>query len=143
MLCKEDGLVDWGSPCLDIDAFVRAYSPWPGAYTYLRGQRLALLESRPHPGAAWVGGTVVEGAAGVPAAAPGTVLGLDKSRGIMVQTIDGLIAIRRLQLQHKKALPYREFANGIRDLAGAVLGRSSSEPDGVPVPSRPKESDRP
>ena len=40
----------------------------------------------------------------------------------MVQTRDGLIALRRLQVQQKKALHYREFANGMRGLVGTVLG---------------------
>ncbi|NLJ45141.1 MAG: methionyl-tRNA formyltransferase, partial [Treponema sp.] len=42
-----------------------------------------------------------------------------KSRGIMVQTGNGLLALRRLQLQTKKSLPFREFANGVRDIVGA------------------------
>ena len=45
----------------------------------------------------------------------------------MVQMIDGLVALRRLQLQNKKALPYREFANGMRGLVGAVFGCPTSE----------------
>ncbi|MBL8967137.1 MAG: hypothetical protein JNG85_09010, partial [Spirochaetaceae bacterium] len=62
---------------------------------------------------------------------PGILLGLDKARGLMVQTGDGLLALRRLQLQHKKALPYREFANGIRDIAGAELGIPAEEETGL------------
>ena len=120
LIAKDDGLLDWGAPVLEIDAKVRAFTPWPGAFTCLRGQRLAVLESFPYPGVTFApgaGGLDFEGSE------PGTVLGLDKSRGIMVQTKDGLVALRRLQIQHKKALPYREFANGIRGLAGTVLGR--------------------
>lgn len=120
-LSKDAGLLDWSSPALDLDARIRAFYPWPIAYTWLRGTRLNLLEARPYPGEAWPG----EGKA-----MPGAVLGLDKARGIMVQTGDGLIALRRLQLQTKKALPFREFANGVRDLAGAVLGTASHEEPG-------------
>ncbi|HET7839379.1 MAG TPA: methionyl-tRNA formyltransferase, partial [Rectinemataceae bacterium] len=129
MLKKEDGLVDWRQSVLDIDAMVRAFYPWPGAFTYLKGQRLNILESFPFPHVTFAAGPT---SLDFEDAVPGTVLGLDKSRGLMVQTVDGLLALRRLQIQHKKALPYREFANGVRDLAGAVLGRPS-----------PEESDRP
>jgi methionyl-tRNA formyltransferase len=127
MLSKEDGLLDWEAGVLDIDARVRAFSPWPGAFTYYKGLKLDILESYPYPGDA-------------PARAPvsGTILGLDKARGIMVQTKDGLIALKRLRLQNKKALPYKEFANGIRDLAGAVLSGLSER--GRPLP---EEADRP
>jgi methionyl-tRNA formyltransferase len=121
LLGKDDGRIDWNLPVLELDARVRAYSPWPGAFTKLQGQRLAVLECHPYPGVTYAppgGGLDYE----FEAAEPGTILGLDKSRGIMVQGKDGLIALRRLQLQSKKALPYREFANGWRDLAGLFLG---------------------
>jgi methionyl-tRNA formyltransferase len=119
MLRKEDGLVDWASPLLDIDAKIRAFYPWPGAFTYFRGLRLNILDAFPYPHITFAAGP---NSLDFEDAPPGTVLGLDKSRGIMVQTMDGLIALRRLQVQQKKALPYREFANGMRHLVGAVLG---------------------
>ena len=107
--------MDWALPAPDIDARIRAFHPWPGAYAELRGQRVNLLESEPFPeGALDAGGN---GSAG--RRDPGTVVALDKSRGIMVQTGNGLLALRRLQLQTKKPLPFREFANGVRDLVGA------------------------
>jgi methionyl-tRNA formyltransferase len=126
MLKKEDGLVDWSSPLADIDAKIRAFYPWPGAFTYFRGQRLNIIEAFPYPGVTFASGPESLDFEDVEA---GTVLGLDKSRGIMVQTTGGLIALRRLQVQHKKVLPYREFANGIRDLAGAPLGSSGPAGD--------------
>jgi methionyl-tRNA formyltransferase len=122
MLRKEDGLIDWSASLLDIDAKIRAFYPWPGAFTYLRGMRLNVLEAFPFPHVTFAAGP---SSLDFDDPLPGTLLGLDKSRGIMVQTNDGLLALRRLQVQHKKALPYREFANGMRDLAGAVLGGSS------------------
>ena len=82
---------------------------------FLRRSRLALLESEPFPAEASSG------------AQPGTVVALDKSRGIMVQTGEGLLALRRLQLQTKKALPWRDFANGVRDLPGSILGKAPAQ----------------
>jgi len=115
LLRKEDGRVDWEASAPDIDARIRAFHPWPGAYTELRGQRVNLLESEPFPeGILKVGQNGFEG--GRPA---GTVVALDNSRGIMVQTGNGLLALRRLQLQTRKSLPFREFANGVRDIVGA------------------------
>ncbi len=109
MLRKEDGLLDFTRSALELDARVRAFHPWPGAFTSLGGTRLNVIETFPHPDED--GG-----------AAPGTVVALDKSRGIMVQTGKGLLALRRLQLQAKKALSHGDFANGTRGLAGSVLG---------------------
>jgi methionyl-tRNA formyltransferase len=129
MLKKEDGLIDWGKPLLDIDAKIRAFYPWPVAFTYFRGMRLNVLEAFPFPNVTFAAGP---SSLDFEESIPGTMLGLDKSRGIMVQTVDGLLALRRLQVQQKKALPYREFANGIRNLAGTVLGGPSLAMGAVP-----------
>lgn len=109
---KDEGLIDWEASSLDIDARVRAFDPWPGAFTWLGNSRLAILEAEPFP---------LEAPTGVQ---PGTIVALDKSKGIMVQTGEGLLALRRLQLQTKKALPWRDFANGVRDLPGTILGKA-------------------
>jgi methionyl-tRNA formyltransferase len=115
VLGKDEGLVDWQASALDIDARVRAFDPWPGAFTWLGASRLALLETEPFPAEAIQG------------AQAGTIVALDKSRGIMVQTGEGLLALRRLQLQTKKALPWRDFANGVRDLPGSILGKAPAQ----------------
>lgn len=125
LLKKDDGLLDFSSGSEDLDARVRAFYPWPVAFSYLKGLRLNILESFPYPGESWAA------ASGAGAPKPGTVLGIDKARGLMVQTGDGLLALRRLQLQNKKALPYREFANGLRDVSGAVLGIPAGQEAGT------------
>ena len=97
-----------------------------------------ILESFPYPHITFASGP---SSLDFEDALPGTLLGLDKSRGIMVQTTDGLLALRRLQLQQKKALPYREFANGMRDLAGTLLGGASFAPVSAPESPPSKEAD--
>jgi len=106
---KDDGLLDWGLPALDLDARVRAYHPWPGAFTTLGGERLAVIAARP----------LADREAG---AEPGTVVSIDKSEGIMVQTGEGLLALARLQLRGKRPMDWKDFANGARGLVGSRLG---------------------
>jgi methionyl-tRNA formyltransferase len=53
---------------------------------------------------------------------PGAVLGLDKEAGILVQTGNGILALRRLQYQGKKALDFKSFLNGARNFIGSKLG---------------------
>ncbi|MBL8966663.1 MAG: methionyl-tRNA formyltransferase, partial [Spirochaetaceae bacterium] len=55
LLAKEDGLLHWDESALDLDARVRAFHPWPGAFTWLKGQRLTILESEAYPGEVWAG----------------------------------------------------------------------------------------
>ena len=42
---KEDGEIDWTRPAVEVWRRVRAYSPWPGAYTRWQGRQLKIIES--------------------------------------------------------------------------------------------------
>ena len=41
-LKKTDGLIDWSAPVLVTERKIRAYSPWPGCYTFFNGKLLKL-----------------------------------------------------------------------------------------------------
>jgi len=105
-LRKEDGQVDWTRPAVYIERMVRAYDPWPGTYTFLRGRRLyiwratALPETLPGP--------------------PGTIH-LD-GRRLLVATGEGCLSLEEVQGEGKRRLPIEEFLLGQRGLEGARLG---------------------
>jgi methionyl-tRNA formyltransferase len=115
ILRKEDGRVDWGLPAEDIWRRVRAFTPWPGAFTYLDGQPLRLLDTWPLvvEDEGQPAGTVVPCPRG--AAAP-------EQAGFAVVTGRGLLAIMRLQLAGRRALPATDFLRGQRGLMGKRLG---------------------
>jgi methionyl-tRNA formyltransferase len=46
ILKKEDGLIDWGSPARRIFNRSRGFLPWPGAYSFFRGQIFHIWKSR-------------------------------------------------------------------------------------------------
>jgi methionyl-tRNA formyltransferase len=118
LLRKEDGLIHWSSAAADIDARIRAYTPWPLSWTFHDGELLYILE----------GGDLPSGNPPSPGAIPpGTVLGVDKDSGILVQTGDGIFAIRRLQYRTKKVLSWRDFLNGARDFIDAQLNDGGSD----------------
>ena len=109
---KEDGLIDWSSSAEEIERLIRAYSPAPGGFTFWKEQILFVrkactenlswkTEGHPHPG---------------------QILGVDKSRGILVQTGDGLICLQELQLQSRKALDFKSFLNGVNGFLDTTLG---------------------
>jgi methionyl-tRNA formyltransferase len=50
ILKKEDGLIDWHLPAARIDSRLRGFTPWPGAYTSLRGQQLSVTRAKPSAG---------------------------------------------------------------------------------------------
>jgi methionyl-tRNA formyltransferase len=130
-ISKEDGLIDWTMSCLDIDARVRAFNPWPGCYTFLRGQRLNILKCKPYPDTMPDGRctrllneeTNRSGEASNPMtkALPGTILAVDRQRGILVRSKDGVVALETLQFATRKVLTWKEFRNGAGDIEGLVL----------------------
>jgi methionyl-tRNA formyltransferase len=44
-ILKNETLIDWRQPAIEIDRVIRAMSPWPGAWFYVNGERLKLLGS--------------------------------------------------------------------------------------------------
>ena len=123
-ISKEDGLVDWNMGTLEIDARIRAFEPWPLAYTFLDSQRLSILEAQVCDDFS------VERLQGaLPPLLPGTILAIDRSKGIVVRTGDGYLALTRLQVSARKALHYKDFANGVRNLVGKRLRAEGGELD--------------
>ncbi len=113
---KEDALVDWNLPAVEIWRRVRAYNPWPVAFTTLRGQPLRLLEAWPLAAESGEApGTVVRCPA--PTAESG---GTDAA--FAVQTGEGLLGIVRVQRAGRRAMTAAEFLRGERELIGKRLG---------------------
>lgn len=109
-LIKEDGEINWNESAVQIDRKIRAYTPWPKAYTLYKDKKLLILKGCP-----FLKETDLNGE-------PGTVLGFDKSDGILIQTGEGLLAVSFLQLQSKKAIDWKSFINGTQNFTGCVLG---------------------
>lgn len=45
-LTREQGKIDWTKPAEEIERLVRAYHPWPGAWTEYKGKRLKILQTK-------------------------------------------------------------------------------------------------
>ena len=133
MLKKEDGKIRWTDSAADIDARIRAFSPWPGAFTAAGDKTLLILKAHVYTGdttgASFAAGTFASGdsasgASGVET--PGKVAGVDKKEGILVQTGSGLLALECLQWRTKKALDWKSFLNGSRNFPGTILGQTTN-----------------
>jgi methionyl-tRNA formyltransferase len=108
---KQDGRIHWNWEAAQLERMIRAYHPWPGAFTTFRGQVLHLLEAGvcPLPPPAEAG-------------AQGLVFGTDNRYGILVRAGQGVLSVTRLQLQAKKPMDWRSFLNGRKDFVGSQLG---------------------
>ncbi len=109
LLCKSDGCIDWEQSALDIDARIRAFTPWPGAYTLVQGRVLKI-----HNAFVYEKETIPE-ASGV---SNGTVLAVDKAKGILVKTGKGILVLTDLQWQSKKVMHWKDFLNGTENFIG-------------------------
>src|SRR5512140_331310 len=61
LLSREDGQVDWSRPAAELDARRRGFTPWPGAWTTMKGSTLKIHDARPVAGAG-TPGELLEGA---------------------------------------------------------------------------------
>ena len=98
-LKKEDGLIRWTEPAGVIDRKVRAFTPWPSAFTALGGTRLQLTRGRPLDGPA-----VAE--------PPGRVLSAGKE-GLRVSCGQGTVyLVERLKPENKREMSAADFCRG-------------------------------
>jgi methionyl-tRNA formyltransferase len=101
---KRDAEIDWSLPAAALARRIRAYNPFPGAYTAAAGLRLKIWRASVSDG---------EGEAGA-------VLRFD-SDAVVVACGEGALRLEELQLPGKRRAPVHEFV-GQADLAGTRLG---------------------
>ena len=103
-----DGRIDWSAAdAVAIERMVRAFDPWPRAHCRLGERRLNLLAAR----------VVAEEGSGV----PGQVARVDGEHGILLHTARGTLGVTALQLEGRRALDWKSFANGYGGLSGTRL----------------------
>lgn len=108
---RADGKVNWADEAREIYNRYRALTPWPGLYTFWEKNasnlRLKLnrigISDKIHPGKFRIG----------------EVFAMDNETG--VQTAEGVIILKELQLEGKNNMPIAEFLKGYSDLTGAVF----------------------
>jgi methionyl-tRNA formyltransferase len=105
-LKKEDGYIDWKKEVIEIDRQIRAFNPWPGAFTKWNDQLLKIFK-----------GEIKEG---MPLGKPGAVVWTG-SDFIEVETGEGLLRIQEVQLEGRKRMALRDFLLGHPISVGTVF----------------------
>lgn len=108
-LTKEDGRINWKLPARELWNRVRAFNPWPCAFTFVatpRGRKMLKVWSA----------EVADDRAHV----PGTVVRID-NHGIVVAAGEGALALKEVQLEGGRRLSVREFLLGHGIELGTVL----------------------
>jgi len=105
ILKKEDGRIDWGQTSQQIYNHMRGFTPWPGSYSTFRGQTCHLW-GRPE----------MRGMAGAHIT-PGEIF--PSTKEIYIVCGEGTcLRLESIQVEGRKKISAREFANGARIAPG-------------------------
>jgi methionyl-tRNA formyltransferase len=107
ILKKEDGLIDWNWPAGKIFNQSRGFLPWPGAYSFFRGQMFHIWRSRVSSDA--------------PGGEPGQVIPQKKRLLIACGEGSALEPIE-VQVEGRKRMSAEAFLNGHQLRDGEMLG---------------------
>ena len=110
MLKKELGDIDWTKSAVSIERLIRGLTPWPSAYTQWNGKVMKI----------WDAEVLDEGAQASSKPAPGMIVRVEK-QWFAVQTGDGLLAVKELQIPGKKRMDAGAFLRGYQVNEGTVL----------------------
>ena len=91
-ISKDEARIDWSKSAREIDCLVRGLSPWPGAFTEVKGERLKILNAEP---------VTVKGE-------PGTVLG----DGLTIACGEGALKLKKVQRAGSRAMDAAELLKG-------------------------------
>ncbi len=92
---REDGEADWSRPAAELERRLRAFTPWPGLFTFLGKERIKILEADVGPPGE--------------SAAPGAFRMAEGSLAVQAGGGTSLL-VRRLQREGKKPVTAAEFA---------------------------------
>jgi methionyl-tRNA formyltransferase len=101
-ISKDEARIDWTKSAAEIDCLIRGLSPWPGAFTEVKGERLKILFAEPAAGTG----------------APGEVIGDD----LTVACAGGALRLKRVQRAGARAMAAEELLKGFALSAGTKLG---------------------
>ena len=96
---KEDAAINWHLPAIEIDRQIRAFNPWPMAFTQADGTTLRIHQAQV--------------AAHIHSQKPGTVLSIDK-KGMLVAAGEQALLIEHFQFPGGKAISVADWLHSGR-----------------------------
>ena len=100
---KDEALLDFSRSASELVNYIRAFTPWPGAFAFFHGQ------VRPKPERVVVTWAVAEGTDLSPGRGPGTVL-----KDLSIECGQGALRIERIKPAGSKEMSWQDFVNGRR-----------------------------
>ncbi len=116
MITKEDGRIDWHRSAEAIERMIRAYTPWPSAWTTLKqggkNLRVKILNVS-------LEGATSDSEERRSDPKPGTII--KQNSDLLVACGEGVLLVERLQAEGGKPMSGAVFLNGLRD-ASVIFG---------------------
>jgi methionyl-tRNA formyltransferase len=106
-ISREDGLIQWDRPAVQIKNLIRGLNPKPGAYASLGGRTVKIYRAE-------TAGPAISGAG------PGEIVLAGPREGFVVNTSDGRLQLLEVQAEGKRRMSGEEFLRGFR-LRGVPL----------------------
>lgn len=100
-ISKDDARIDWKNSATEIDCQIRAFNPWPIAFTYVNEETLRIHQAR-----------VLEFEN---KAQPGTIVDITKE-GLQIATGKQILLIERIQFAGGKVINIADYLNASRQL---------------------------
>ena len=100
-LKREHGKIDWSEPAQAIERKIRAFNPWPGAFTEINGRHLKIFSA-----------SIID-----LSGQPGEILGSEK---LVIAAATGALSLNEVQLEGKRRMSAAEFLRG-----QAAIGRAT------------------
>ena len=105
-ISKSEALLDWGMNAIELARKVRAFNPWPVAYSNIGDKRIRIWEACALPDNA--------------GAHPGMIVGT-KGKGIDIATGEGTLRVQRLQFPGARPVSAADIVNAGRLSPGTRL----------------------
>lgn len=108
---KSDGEINWQKTAQEIERQIRAYNPWPSAFSHLDGKLFKIIKSQ-----------IIENTDN------NLEIGqiFEQNSGLAVKCGQNALLILELQLEGKKAMNAKSFLSGNKQVIGKILQMVSS-----------------
>ncbi len=96
-LTKEDGCLDWNQPAAKLHCLIRGLDPWPGAYSFMAGQRCRFFSPQiVHKESRQAAGTLL----------------LADTQGLLIAAAHDCLLIKEIQPEGKKRMTVEAYLCG-------------------------------
>jgi len=108
---KEDGLLNWQKSAQEIERQIRAFTPWPGAYTRIMNNESRIMNLK-----------ITEAAVSKDDKnkKPGEIFLTDDEK-LAIRAGDGCLLLEKLQIEGGKPMTAQDFLRGHREIIGQIL----------------------